>query len=363
MRTPAEFLARLLTGVALWVAIDGLAFRTTLYTRYLAPDSSAGTLQTILINEKERPGKGPAEVLVIGDSRMIFLARAVNGLEPAAGYRFASIATPGTTPRCWYYMLRDVDPDCSRYAAILIGAEDYEDEDYEDLSGREMDIRYLVPLLRWRDAIAFPLSYPDWRRRAEALSATLWKGFALRADFQDLLLRHKYRMRAVEVARRESAAFLYNAPISSQSMSGLAVDWKSGAITYPPGLSAAQRDMLRHVLLREPAPQTGARGAYLKTWYGRVLEHYRGSRTRVIFLRLPRGPVVRPPAPGRKTAAVRDLTRMNPNALRMPEDTFDALERGENFVDALHLNDAGSVEFSRLAARETARLLGPARTR
>jgi PHD/YefM family antitoxin component YafN of YafNO toxin-antitoxin module len=294
---------------------------------------------------------------------MIFRAGAVNGSDAAGGYRFATIATPGTTPRCWYYMLRDVDPRRSQYAAILIGAEDYDDEDYEDLSGREMDIRYLAPLLQWRDVIAFPASYPDWRRRGEALSTTVWKGQAFRADFQDLLVRHKYRMRAVEVARRESAAFLYNAEISNQSMSGLMVNWKSGAITYPPNLSAAQRDMIRHVLLREPAPQTGARGAYLTKWYGSVLDYYRGSTTRVIFLRLPRGPVVRPPAPGRKTAAVRGLARAHPNAILMPEDTFDILERGENFVDALHLNDRGSAEFSRMAARETARLLGPVRTR
>jgi len=134
-------------------------------------------------------------------------------------------------------------------------------------------------------------------------------------------------------------------------------------MSYPPGLSAAQRDMIRHVLVREPAPQTGERGAYLKEWYGRVLDYYRGSRTRVIFLRLPRGPVVRPPAPGRRTAALRELARVHPNAVLMPEETFDPLERGENFVDALHLNDGGSVAFSRLAARETVRLLGPARTR
>ena len=174
----------------------------------------------------------------------------------------------------------------------------------------------------------------------------------MRADFQDLLLRHKYRMHAAEVARRESAAFLYNAEISSESMSGLAVDWKSGAITYPPGLSAAQRDMLRHVLVREPAPQTGQRGAYLKQWYGRMLDHYRGSHTRVIFLRLPRGPVVRPAAPGRKTEAVRDLARANPNAVLLPESIRSTRSNAVK-TSWTHSTStiAAACAFSQLAAR------------
>ena len=363
MRTPAQFLARLLTGVVIFFVVEGAVFRSGFYTRYLEPESSAGTLQTILTNEKERRSDGLDQVLAIGDSRMGFRALAANSLEPATGYRFATIATPGTTPRCWYYMLREVDPTASRYAAILIGVEGYDDEDYEELSGRLLDLRYLAPLLQWRDVVDFPLSYPDWPRRWQAFSTTVVKGLAMRADVQDLLVRHKYRMRATEVARRESAAFLYHVAWSSQSMAGLAVDWSSGSITYPPGLTAAQRDMIRTVLLRETAPQTGERGAYLTKWYGRVLARYRGSRTRIIFLRLPRGPVVRPMAAAFKTATVRELARANSQVLLLPEHTFDSLERGECFGDAMHLNQPGSIEFSRLAALETARLLKQVRIR
>ena len=60
MRSPAEFFARLITGIVLFFVADGVLFRTTVYTRYLAPDSSAGTLQTILSNEKSSvPARAP----------------------------------------------------------------------------------------------------------------------------------------------------------------------------------------------------------------------------------------------------------------------------------------------------------------
>ena len=35
----------------------------------------------------------------------------------------------GTDVRAWYYMLRDLDPTARRYRAIVLGVDDYDDED------------------------------------------------------------------------------------------------------------------------------------------------------------------------------------------------------------------------------------------
>jgi hypothetical protein len=324
----------------------------------LEPESTAGLLQSILNDEKRRAVAGPNEVLAIGDSRMGFRARAANELEAGTGYRFATIAMPGSTPRVWYYMLRDVDPAARRYAAILIGVDDYDDEDYADLSNRELDIRYVTPLLGWADVLPFAASYPEWRTRWEAGRAALFKGYAYRADFQDFLAHHKYRMKQVAVARDEAALFRYNLAWSSNDVTGLSVDWKAWTIHFPEGSTESQRRIFTEVLMRESAEQTGLRGKYLREWYGRIVDRYRGSRTRIVFLRLPRGPVVRPVLVARKSATARELAAANPQVRLIGEHAFDSLEQTRFFGDPLHLNQAGSQEFSHMAAREAASVLG-----
>jgi hypothetical protein len=351
-------LLRLVCAAAAFVAVEGAVFRTGLYTRVLEPDSSVGFVLGLVDDEKLRPVTGPREVLVVGHSRMGLRARAANEIEAETGYHFATIAMPGSTPRVWYYMLRDVDPTARRYAAILIGVDEYDDEDYEDLSNREMDIRYVTPLLGWADVLPFAASYPEWRTRWEAGRAALFKGYAYRADFQDFLVHHKFRMKKIEVARRDDAARRYNEVWGSYSVAGLSVDWDTRTIHYPEGSTESQKRVLVEVLMRETIEQTGLRGKYLRQWYGRIVERYRNSRTKIVFLRLPRGPVVRPILAPRKTAVVRELARSSSQVRLLPEHLFDLLEQPRFFGDPMHLNHPGSQEFSLMAARETARVLG-----
>jgi hypothetical protein len=355
--TAAQFGCRLLCAAVVFFAAEGAVFRTGLYTRVLDPDSSVGLLVNLIEDEKRRSTTGPNDVLAIGHSRMGFRPREANALENETGLYFAEIIMPGSTPRCWHYMLRAVDPDARRYAAVLIGVDDYDDEDYEDLSAREMDIRYLAPLLGWGDVVSFTASYPDWPLRWLAFRAAVFKGYAYRADLQDFLVNHKRRMKRVEWTRRESAGFRYHHPWGQEDVSGLSVDWKTGTIQYPPQASQQQKEIIRNVLLRETVEQTGQRGRYLREWYGRIAAYYRGSRTRVIFLRLPRGPVVRPRMFTPKSAVARELARENASVLLLPEHAFDAFEEPVNFGDPMHLNGRGAAEFSRMAAREVVKVL------
>ena len=352
------FYFRLLCAAAAFVAVEGVVFRTGLYSRLLEPDSSAGLVQSVLDDEKRRPVAGPHEVLAIGDSRMGFRARAANEAAAGTSYRFATIAMPGSTPRVWYYMLRGVDPAARRYAAILIGVNEYDDEDYEDLSNREMDIRYVTPLLGWADVFPFAASYPEWRTRWEAVRAAVFKGYAYRADVQDFLAHHKWRMKKIAVMRREAAAWRYNETWGSADVTGLSVDWKTGSIHFPEGSTESQKRILTEVLTRGTIDQTGLRGQYLRQWYGRIVERYRGSPTKIVFLRLPRGPVVRPILVARKTAVARELAASNAQVRLFPEHAFDSLEQPRFFGDPMHLNQVGSQEFSGMVAREIGSLLG-----
>src|SRR5262249_17841180 len=152
-----------------------------------------------------------------------------------------SIAVPGTTPRCWYYMLRAADPGARRYAAIVIPFDTYDDRTWEDLRGRESDLRYLAPLTGFADLFDLALSYPEWRLRAPAAQMVLFKGLVYGEDFQDLLVRHKWRLLVASDVKSRRSGWRYDAAWDNGSLSGLAADWTTEKIHVPERIAPDQR--------------------------------------------------------------------------------------------------------------------------
>ena len=139
-------------------------------------------------------------------------------------------------------------------------------------------------------------------------------------------------------------------------MVGLEVDFSTLKATIPAWFNQAQRDTIRD-LVRQPWPQNGRLAAYRRKWFGRIIDYYRGSRTKVIFVRLPRGPVVRPDNLVRKmSSSIREFGG-RPNLFLLNEHAFDSLEHPEFFKDAEHLNRAGVTRLSLMLADEVARIL------
>ena len=54
-------------------------------------------------------------------------------------------------------------------------------------------------------------------------------------------------------------------------------------------------------------PDEGRETAYLRYWYGRIIDYYRGSGTKLIFMRVPRAPVSPPEEPPKLDSAVRQI--------------------------------------------------------
>ena len=359
--TPRGVLLRFVLAGLLFCIPEGLIFRTGFYPSHLEPQSTAGALQTVLRLEKERYRPGTPRVLSVGDSRMALLLRVADPMAAESGYFFDRIAEAGTHPRCWYYMLRDADPDARRYAAIVIPMPSYDDEDGENLADAEVDIHYLVPLLRIADAFDFSASFESWNLRGQALRAALFKGLAYKRDlwaWWDDPAGRKFR---VNWDRRNAAWTQYDFVGASDSLDGLRVDWAARKVTqYPPSASAETRRMLDAELFRTPE-HTGQRTAYLRHWLGRIVERYRGSPTRLIFYRLPRGPVVPPDVPPAQSGAVREIAARG-QAILIDEHRFDELERPALFRDAVHLNETGCEQFTVAFVREVRKVLGPPRT-
>jgi hypothetical protein len=349
--------ARLALALLFFLALDALAFRTGWYLRFLDPNSTAGALQATLWYEEDRPLTDARQVLAVGDSRMGLKARTANALTPQTGLRFGTIAVPGTTPRCWYYMLREVDPDCRRYAAIVIGLDTYDDRGYENMNDRELDINYLTPLVGFADLVPFVFSYQSRPQRIHAAEAVLLKGLVYQHDVQDFLARPRTRVQAVSWIRNEGQRAIYNAVWNRQSLEGMTIDYKTRTLTLPAWVDAQHRTIAQDLLLRDPAEYFEPLARYRRRWFGAILERYRGSKTKIIFLQLPRGPAVRPNLVDDRTSSVREFAAQG-RAMLMNEHAFDSLERPELFGDAQHLNETGGVRFSAMVAEEVSRMLG-----
>lgn len=350
--------AHLVGALLLVFAANLLLFHTSFYPSLIDPDSTTGQVEIALRNEIARKVTDRQQVLAVGHSRMSLRPHIANRAI-ATGYTFATIAVPGTSPRCWYYLLRDVDPTARRYAAILIPSDDYDDRDVgEDLADRVADLHYLAARLRVRDLIEFPASYRDPAARVVAGYNILLRGLVYRRDLQRFLLHPADRLENVRAHRRHSAEWNYGYTGDERSLRGLFVDWEARTIRFPDGVPPALRDNLRDELLPSSSPPaTGTTHEFQLRWLGRIVDRYRGSGTRLVFLRLPRRPLIRPGAiPANPNGAVRQLARRD-GVTVIDEQFFGELERPEWFCDALHLNADGSVRFTRMLVEETSRIL------
>jgi hypothetical protein len=297
-------------------------------------------------------------IVTLGDSRFAYLPRLANELTPQSGLVFGTAGAAGTDPRAWYYMLRDLDPTASRYRAVVFGVTDFDDEDdYEDHSADGRTLHYVIVRLRLADTIEFARSFPTWSQRWEAFRGALFKGFVLAQDIQAFLSKPGKRIDEVRLYRKGWTDWTYNYNEDPRSLAGLQIDWAAWKASFGPQADQIQRTTVSAVLLRPVAPQTGRYANFRRLWYGRMLDRYRGSRTKIIFIRLARGPAVRPASLVQKrSASIREFA-YQPNVFLANEHAFDSLERPELFKDALHLNRAGDARFSVMLVDEIGRIL------
>jgi hypothetical protein len=357
------------TGSALFIAIavtfgvDALLFRTPLYPSVIEPDSAAGQFElTLLREQRAQQQNGSNMIVTLGDSRMSYLPRLSNELTPETGYVFRNAGIPGSDLRTWYYMMRDLDPTRHRYRAVVIGVNDYNDEDTSEEPDDDLRSMHLCAVsLRLSDTLDFAWSFHSARQRWAAFRGTLFKGVPLQQDIRAFLSNPRKRIEFVQLCRREWPSWTYNYVESDRSMLGLAIDWQQLTAVFPPGADENQQESVAKFLLRRPAPQTGRLAALRREWFGRIVDRYRGTGTRIVFVRLPRGPLPRPGWLARKTgSSIRELAGRQ-DVMLGEEHAYESLERPELFKDGMHMNREGVKRFSAMLARDIARLLGPPR--
>ena len=359
-KTRSPWLACPLILVAVF-ALDSLLFDASPYSSYLAPASTTGLFELTLLRERVMQRQsGDNLVAMYGDSRMGCQPRLANELTPQTGLVFRMAGMAGTDPRTWYYMLRDLDPTARRYRAILIGVNSYYDQDtYYHHDDDIRALHYSIARLRFSDVPAFALSFHTPSLRWEAFRGALFKGLVYQADLQDFLSDPKARIDYVLFTRTGMEQWTYNWDETDRSMAGLQIDWATRTATFPPGLDQNQHDTVTDSIAAPPPPD-GRDHAFRREWYGKILDRYRNSRTKIIFVHLPRGPIPPPDSLEPKlTSAIMEFAS-RPNVSLYPEHAFDSLERPELFKDGVHLNREGIARFSHMLAQGVASMLGTA---
>jgi hypothetical protein len=208
------------------------------------------------------------------------------------------------------------------------------------------------------DAMEFAGSFHDPNLRWQAFRGALFKGLVYQSDFHEFLSNPARRFGKVRLNHWGYEEWTYGYVGSDRSMEGLEIDWKTLTAKFPPGADDNQRSSVQSFLLRAPVPQTGRLAAFRRQWFGRILDRYRGSRTKIVFLRLPRGPIPRPAFLARSTGSVIRQLASRPNVILADEHAFDAIEHPWLFHDGMHMNKPGVVMFSTTLAREIGQTLG-----
>jgi len=299
-------------------------------------------------------------VVTLGDSRFSYPPTVMDEQTRQTGYTFSHAGLAGSKPRDWYYMIRALDPTTRAYRAVMIGLDDFDDEDQDDEEReRLLDLRMVVNQLGLRDVFEFAWSYRTWPSRWDAFRGALLKGTVYRPDIAEFLSAPRERLAKVKQYHEGWPQWTHDYVPEDRTLAGLSIDWTNWKAIYPPGVSAAEQESIDSILLRRATPQTGSLADYRRHWLGAIIDRYKNSPTKIILVRLPRGPVVRPESLVKKlTSSIRELGRKK-NVILVDEHRFDSLERPEFFKDALHLNREGASRFSIMLAQESRRLLGP----
>ncbi len=345
----------------IFALVSGLAFHADLYRRVLDPASTTGSFEAAIGDFRGFATDRGRDVLVLGDSRIY------SALDPAAAsaasgsLRFLNGGVPGTTPRCWPFFLRAIDPTANRFRAVVISVDTYGDDDTAigslDGDDRPMDLRYVVLQTRVSDLPKLAGSFSDPRERVEHGIDLFLRGPELRDDFQALAANPLARVRAIEGARGATTYAPLAAHPRSETLAGLRVNFDDGTIAYPPGLSDDARKAIATQVLRVPEPSPSY-AIYRMQWLGAIAATYHDAGVPVIFVRIPTRPAHRS-ATQRPSGSLVTIAHAD-DARLLPAAPYIALEQPALFADEDHLNRAGSARFSRLLGSDVTRSLAGA---
>jgi hypothetical protein len=360
MRRHKFSLLRLVLWLALiYVIFDGIFIRSGLYYRFVEPESTVGSilLYRKVIERRLDPAK--SNILVLGDSRVAegFSAKTANALNPDIHTNYIGCGISGSTPRIWRYFLRWIDPHRTKFSAIVLMTSAFSDDEiYEDLGNRALDLNYSVPLLYPSDLGQFPATFASEQLQDQAKWAVLTPLVFLQSDVKAFISHPVVRTRKAILWRNGYPDWIYEypgrtealpnlkffrGPIRPQSWDGISAPLKSQLEGYFAQLSGSFQAL--------PA---GKAGEYRRRWYGGIASDYAAAGVPIYIFLMPRGPY---------HAELMGLTTLSGSFAQfagthaphlLDPKPFCQLEIPANFFDQFHLNAVGRERLTRCLVQE-----------
>ena len=342
---------------------DALVFRSGGYFLIARPDSTAGSVFNARLGIRHYSEPARKNILVLGNSRIGegFSAQVADATCPRADLHFINGSVAGTSPRVWHYLLRAVDPDADRFAAIALMV-DYDVGDTRlDMRNYALDTSYATSLLRLADFGDYPDTFTHADERERARRAIALPLSAMHDDVRDLITHPIDRYRQLQGFRDGWLQSIGQYPGRDGRVPSLVIDEAARAPKdwddVPPELSEGLHTYFRD--LKNPVSQElkDDNADYLREWLGRIANRYATHDIPVIVFVVPRGPWHRQlaavPQPSGPVAELAAANRIVP----LPGDAFVDLEQPQFFFDAWHMNHDGREEFSRRFAARVAPLV------
>jgi len=360
----AHFLLRLVVIVAaILIGWDALLFRSGLYYRWLEPQSTAGTTRAAIRVANESYAPDRRNVLVLGNSQIGegFSQELADTATAGSGLHFINAAIPGTDPRVWYYLLRQLDPQAQRFAAVVVPAPYDASTQLSARANYPLDIAYLTPLLRLGDLADLPTSFDDPNLAARARRAILFPAQPLRDDITALLAAPVDRIQHLRSWRKHYLPSFLRYPGHAEALPDLVLDPKTlQPVNWGDDEAALKPRLSAYFNALAAAPPTAAVRAsnerYSREWLTRIAAPYAAHGIPVVLITVPRGPwhaQIQPPQPGGVVAELIAAGTLS----ALPGDSFVELEQPRYFFDSLHMNRVGRERFSPLLAQHVAALL------
>ena len=332
-------------GIVVFLLIDAAVFRSGLYLSVVEPASTLGTELAALKRLEDASATGKP-IVVIGDSRVGqgFFTNMANLLAEQAHsrFRFVSGAVAGSQLEAQYYLLRAADPNADRFSAVVVMVDTYPSSSGIPPRCRD-DLRFIHAFARITDYVDIARNCTDVADAMGTLTSLAFAAPNFRADLIAFLPRMGTRLSDVAAWQRHGTEWVNAYSGVDRTVIGLSYDPATRTLSLPPGLSAAEANLVRSELTakisRLTSPHTD--GDYRRYWIRRIAERYAGTGTRVFLGRLPRSPLKNILAEQEPTADYLTELQSQGKLVLLPPTLLDEFEAPRYFADGLHVNKYG----------------------
>jgi hypothetical protein len=347
-------LRNLFISILIVFSLDAAIFHSGLYESILKRESYAGQVWRVVQWEKQRKSSGRKEIFLLGDSQLQAAFSEEIANKSAAGRRVTFIRRVvwGSSPRIWYYILREIDPLAQRYRAIVIPNQ------FDMAAMRQsdrLDIMAVAPLLRYSDAFSFASSFQEWKNKCRAFVVCLLRGSAFQSDLFDLLEKPGERMTRLRKTAQNVMPGQQTPPLDD--VVGFIYDPTTNKVNFPKRFSQRQRTSFQRYIELINRSNASPKNDYI--WTKRILQRYANSSTAIVIARMPRTPLLSLVPPTKQGQDEEDKTYLRKRAMVLDEGEFEFLEVPEYFSDATHLNRKGERLFTERLTNELLSRLEP----